>query len=163
MIADVLLALRLCLSLLAYSADQGEPLPAARVCSASSAIVATAGSWDPALIGALAWAESRLDPHVVNARGCWGPLQVCGRHRPRGITERASYAAGVRRLDEARAFCLRRGDRSTTCALAGFASGPAGVRGRWYARPRATLRRAEAIRRVMLGQRPGPATWRAGS
>mgnify|MGYP001576009322 CR=1 FL=1 len=161
MIADLVLAVRLCGAILAYSASEGEPLPPGRVCAASRAIVAERGAWDPALLGALAWAESRLDRRVTNPRsGACGALQVLrqrGGCRRLTTSERASYAAGVARLDGARAFCVRRGDRSSLCALAGFMSGPAGVRGRWYARPRAALRRAEAIRRLM-GGRPGAAS-----
>lgn len=160
MIPDLVTALRLCSALLAYSADHGEPLPPARVCAASLAIVAERGAWDPALIGALAWRESRFDRRQVNVRsGACGSLQVL---HPRGgcrrllADERASYAAGVERLDAARDFCRRRGDRSTICALAGFMSGPAGVHGRWHRGPRAALRRAEAVRRYM-GKRPGEA------
>lgn len=167
MIGDVVLALRLCGALLAYSASEGEPLPPARVCSASLAIVAERGDHDVALLGALAWAESRLDHRQVNRRsGACGALQVL---RPRGgcgrlfADERASYAAGIARLDGARAFCARRGDRSITCELAGFMSGPPGVRGRWYARPRAALRRADAIRTLMIGGRPGPTPTRSPS
>lgn len=75
-------------------------VPPERVLPAASAILATHGQHDPMLVAAIAYGESRFDWRVVNAGGCWGALQVCGRPMPRDLTEHGSYLAGIRRLDE---------------------------------------------------------------
>lgn len=127
-------------------------VPARRVLPASLAIVLEHGQHDPLLVATLAYGESRFDWRVVNARGCAGAMQVCGRGRYR--TERASYAAGVRKLDEARDYCERRRTPTTPCLLAVYGSGPRGAREGLYRRPRLVLRRLEKLRRAM-GGRPG--------
>ena len=104
---------------------------------------------DPALCAAIAWGESRLRADVINPRtGTRGVMQTSG-GRPRILTARAGVAEGVRKLGQAEAFCSRRGTTGNLCVLAGYRSGPAGVRGRWYRGPRAVLRRAARIRRAM--------------
>lgn len=130
-----------------------------RAASASIAIILEHGAHEPALLAAIAYGESRYQWQQVNARGCAGAMQVCGRGRY--ATERASYAAGVRRLDEALAYCMRRAGAGNwtrpardLCMLAGYASGPAGVRGAWYRQPRAMLARRDRLRAAM-GRRPG--------
>jgi hypothetical protein len=127
------------------------PLPVA--CSAAVAIVATHGSWPVELIAAIAYGESRYQPAVVNARtGTCGPLQVATTPRRCAwlrLDARRGYAAGVLKLDQSAAYCARRGDARLLCVLAGYRSGPAGVRGRWYRGPRAVMRRAARIRRTM--------------
>lgn len=154
---------------LAHAIHVAHPdVPAARVWPAAVAIVAEARGYDPELLAAIAWAESRFELTAVNARtGVCGPGQtrstraVC--RRIAAGDARLGYREMVRILDGARAFCARRGDRSLTCALAGYASGPAGVRGRWYRGPRAVLRRADRLRVLSLGQRPGPVSRRSAS
>ncbi len=130
-----------------------------RAASASIAIVLEHGDHEPALLAGIAYGESRFRWRLVNARGCAGAMQVCGRGRY--ATERASYAAGVRRLDESLAYCMRRAGAGNwtrpardLCVLAGYASGPAGVRGEWYRQPRAVLARRDRLRAAM-GQRSG--------
>ncbi len=143
-------------------------VPADRAWPAAVAIVAESGTYDPELLAAIAYGESRFNWRADNSKGCHGSMQVCGRGRY--SDERAAYAAGVRKLDDARAYCLRQkgaGDWTRSaldlCTLAGYASGPAGVRGRWYRGPRAVLRRAERLRALSLGQRPGPVAQRSAS
>ena len=141
MIAALLTAARLCGALVSlYGAETGD----ARACRAGVIAAAVAHEWPPELIAAIAYGESRFDPHVVNPRtGVWGAMQVSTRQRDR--SEWAGYVAGVRKLREARRYC---GGTRWLCVLAGYRSGPAGVRGRWYRGPRAVLRRAALIRRA---------------
>lgn len=154
---------------LAHAIHAAHPdVPADRAWPAAVAIVSEARGYEPELLAAIAWAESRFGLAAVNARtGVCGPGQtrstraVC--RRIAAGDARLGYREMVRVLDGARAFCARRGDRSMLCALAGYASGPAGVRGRWYRGPRAVLRRAERLRALSLGQRPGPVTRRSAS
>jgi soluble lytic murein transglycosylase-like protein len=143
-IAALLASARLCGALVShYGAEVGD----GRACRAAVIAVAVADEWPAELVAAIAYAESRFDPRVVNARtGVWGAMQVSTRTRDRG--EWAGYRAGVAKLRDARAYCHRRGDVRALCVLAGYRSGPAGVRGRWYRGPRAVLRRAALIRRA---------------
>lgn len=109
-------------------------------------IAHVADEWPPELIAAIAYRESRFDPRVVNARtGCWGVMQVNTRRRG---DEWAGYRAGVAKLREARRYCARRGD-GRLCVLAAYASGPKGVRGRWYRGPRRVERDAARVRAAM--------------
>lgn len=128
-------------------------VPAERALPAAIAIEAHHGQHDPLLIAAIAAHESRLDWREVNGGGCWGAMQRCGA-RPRRWTEAESYIAGVRRLDDAVAECRKVRRCGAVDVLAAYCSGPDGVRGRWYAMPRAILRRRDALRRAM-GVRPG--------
>ena len=111
------------------------------------------------VVASIAYRESRFDPRVVNAvTGCWGPMQVNTRRRG---DEWAGYRAGVAKLREARRYCARRGE-GELCVLAAYASGPAGVRGRWYRGPRRVQREAARLRaamglRVMAPVRAGKA------
>lgn len=124
-------------------------VPPERALPTASVILATHGQHDPVLIAAMAYGESRLDWRAVNARGCWGALQVCGRPRPRDLTPRMSYEAGIRRLDESRAYCLRRRTPTTLCELAVFASGPQGPRLGYYRHPRLILARRARLRAAL--------------
>ena len=145
MIASLLTAARLCGALVSlYGAETGD----ARACRAGVIAAAVAHEWPPELIAAISYGESRFDPRVVNPRtGVWGAMQVSTRARDR--SEWAGYRAGVAKLRDARAYCHRRGDVRALCVLAGYRSGPAGVRGRWYRGPRAVLRRAATIHNAM--------------
>ena len=156
-LGSLILAAKLC------GAITGREVPAPIACSASLAIVATADGWPVETIAALAFSESRYNASKVNVRsGACGPMQTlyrplsAHRRRCRAILADAwlGYAAGVEKLRGASAFCARLGDRSTLCMLAGYASGPAGVRGHWYVAPRKVLAHAEAIR-LRMGLRPG--------
>lgn len=138
----------------ALTALHGAEVPQARLCAAASAISAERGAWDPALLAALAYTESRYRLDVRNpSTGVCGPGQTKATEREcRAIARgdaRLGYRLMVRALDQSAAYCERRGDLSLTCALAGYASGPAGVRGRWFARPRLVLRQAARIRAAM--------------
>lgn len=73
-------------------------------------------------------------------------MQVNTRRRDR--SEWAGYVAGVAKLREARRYCARRGE-GRLCVLAAYASGPAGVRGRWYRGPRRVEREAARVRAAM--------------
>lgn len=150
LLCQLVLAVRLAGAIVATSPD----VPPERALVGAWHIVRSAGQHEPALVAAIAIGESRLDWRADNGRGCFGPGQVCGRGRPR--SEAHGYAMMVRRLDEAVAYCLRaKGAGNWTrhalslCTLAGYASGPAGVRGRWYRQPRAVLRRVERLRAAM--------------
>ena len=153
MIASLLTAARLCGALVSlYGAETGD----ARACRAGVIAAAVAHEWPPELIAAISYGESRFDPHVVNPRThVWGAMQVSTRQRDR--SEWAGYVAGVRKLREARRYCERGTAPGTgpgwLCVLAGYRSGPAGVRGRWYRGPRAVLRRAATIHNAMAPMR----------
>lgn len=122
-------------------------VPPERATSAAFAIMSTAGEYEPALVAAIAFGESRfqLDSRSApviktkcDATGCrevtyWdcGPMQVrtssparCRRLR---TDARYGYAAGVQRLRDARDFCKRRGDKTLACTIAGYQGGPPGV------------------------------------
>lgn len=152
-------AAALCLAIVATFADADR----STACRAAEAILLVADhKHPPELLAAIAYGESRFQPWIVNDRGCWGAMQVCGR-RPARWTEVDAYRAGLRKLEDARAYCLRRSAGLEArdlllCTLAGYRSGPAGVRGRWYRGPRLVLGRAAAIRRAM-----GSAVRRAGA
>lgn len=149
----------LCLAILALF---GAEVPASRACPAADAITSVADGEDPALLAAISYYESRFNLRAVHPRtGACGPMAVLYSHdrrvqarRCRAILadERAGYAAGVAKLRDARAYCRRRGDTSDLCALAGYASGPKGVRGRWYRGPRRVLDKARAIRAAMTAR-----------
>lgn len=65
MIASLLTAARLCGALVSlYGAETGD----ARACRAGVIAAAVAHEWPPELIAAIAYGESRFDPHVVNPR-----------------------------------------------------------------------------------------------
>ena len=139
----ILAATRLCAAIVATWG-----VPADRACPAALAIVTVAPDRAD-ILAAIAWRESRFTPSAVNARtGCWGMYQVAGRRRSRDLY--AQTRAAVAKLDESAAYCARRGDRRLLCALAGYASGPAGVRGRWYRGPRSVVREAVRVRRVFM-------------
>lgn len=153
MIAIIIAAARLCAAIASPEVD------VERACSAALVIVHVADEFDPALIAAIAYGESRYQPDAISpdGRDC-GPMGV--RSRPslcRAIRadEWTGYRHGVRRLREARAFCERRASGlgpDMLCVLAGYASGPDGVRGRWYRVPRRVLHRA-AVLRARIGAR----------
>ena len=144
MIAQLVTSIRLCSALLATHGAEVSP---ARLCRAAVIVAHVADEWPPELLAAIAYRESRFDPRVVNARtGCWGAMQVNTRRRDR--SEWAGYRAGVAKLREARRYCVRRGD-GELCVLAAYASGPAGVRGRWYRGPRRVQREAARLRAAM--------------
>ncbi len=138
MIAAWIAALKLGLAIIA--------LPGVRVTDAAAfAIVAVELCPDPALCAAIGWGESRFRPVVVNARtGTWGVLQVSG-GRPRLLTMRAGVAAGVRKLEEAAAYCRHRGP---VCLVAVYGAGNGWRSPLAQRRARAVLRRAERIRGV---------------
>lgn len=71
----------------------------------------------------------------------------------RRLLAREAVARGVSvaRLREARRYCARRGE-GELCVLAAYASGPAGVQGRWYRGPR-RVQREEARLRAAMGPR----------
>lgn len=143
MISQLVTSLRLCSALLAAHGDEVSP---ARLCRAAVIVALVADEWPPELLAAIAYRESRFDPRVVNARtGTWGAMQVSTRRRG---DEWAGYRAGVAKLREARRFCVRRGE-GELCILAAYASGPAGVRGRWYRGPRRVLRDAAQLRKLL--------------
>ncbi len=144
MIAAWLTAARLCGALVTLHGGEVAP---ARLCRAAVVIAHVADEWPPELLASIAYRESRFDPSVVNPRtGCWGPMQVSSRRRDR--SEWAGYRAGVAKLREARRYCARRGE-GRLCVLAAYASGPAGVRGRWYRGPRRVERDAARVRAAM--------------
>lgn len=144
MIAAFLAAARLCGAIVATWPE----VPPQRACVAAVAIEAERGAWSPALLAAIAYRESRFTPTAVNpTSGAWGLMQTVGR-RPRHLTAWASVRAARHKLDEARAYCRRRGE-GELCTLAAYASGPAGVRGRWYRGPRRVLREAGRVQRAM--------------
>lgn len=144
----------LCAAIVASFPD----VPPARACAAAEAIVAEADGEDPALIAAIAYGESRFDARSINPRtGACGPMAVLYSHDRRVqarrcrrllADERAGYREGIRKLRDARAYCARRGTPTALCELAGYISGPAGVRGRWHRRPRAVLARARMIAHI---------------
>ena len=144
MIAAWLTAARLCGALVTL---HGAEVPHQRLCSAAVVIAHVADEWPPELLASIAYRESRFDASAVNPRtGCWGAMQVSTRRRDR--SEWAGYVAGIAKLREARRYCARRSG-GRLCVLAAYASGPAGVRGRWYRGPRAVLRRAATIHNAM--------------
>lgn len=122
-------------------------VPPERATVAAFAILSTAGEYEPALVAAIAFGESRFQldsrskPVVktkCDAAGCrevtyWdcGPMQVrtsSPARCQRLLTDaRYSYAAGVQRLRDARDFCKRRGDKTLACTIAGYQGGPPGV------------------------------------
>ena len=147
MIATLLAAARLCGALVTL---HGAEVPHHRLCRAAVIIAHVADEWPPELLASIAWRESRFDASAVNPRtGCWGAMQVSTRRRDR--SEWAGYVAGVAKLREARRYCARRGE-GRLCVLAAYASGPAGVRGRWYRGPRRVEREAARVR-VAMGWR----------
>jgi len=144
MIGVLVPSIRLCSALLA---THGAGVPHDRLCRAAIVIAHVADEWPPELLAAISYRESRFDPRVVNARtGCWGAMQVNTRRRDR--SEWAGYVAGVAKLREARRYCARRGE-GDLCVLAAYASGPAGVKGRWYRGPRRVQREAARLRAAM--------------
>ena len=147
MIASLLTAARLCGALVTLHGAEVSPQ---RLCRAAVIIAHVADEWPPELLAAIAYRESRFDASAVNPRtGCWGALQVSTRRRDR--SEWAGYRAGVAKLREARRYCARRSG-GRLCVLAAYASGPAGVRGRWYRGPRRVEREAARVR-VAMGWR----------
>lgn len=144
MIAQLVTSIRLCSALLATHGAEVSP---DRLCRAAVIVAHVADEWPVELLAGIAYRESRFDPSAVNATtGCWGPMQVSTRRRDR--SEWAGYVAGVARLREARRYCARRGE-GDLCVLAAYASGPAGVRGRWYRGPRRVQREAARLRAAM--------------
>lgn len=154
MIGTWLAAARLCGAITATWPE----VPPQRACPAALAIEVERGAWSPALVAAIAYHESRFDPTLVNATlGACGPMQVVwsadrDRQDRRCVRVRrdawAGYRAGVAKLREARRYCVRRGE-GELCVLAAYASGPAGVRGRWYRGPRRVQRDAARLRAAM--------------
>lgn len=143
MIGQLVTSLRLCSALLATHGAEVSP---DRLCRAAVIVAHVADEWPVEVLAAVAYRESRFDPSVVNAvTGCWGPMQVNTRRRG---DEWAGYVAGVAKLREARRYCARRGG-GDLCVLAAYASGPAGVRGRWYRGPRRVQREAARLRAAM--------------
>lgn len=143
MIGQLVTSLRLCSALLVAHGDEVSP---ARLCRAAVIVAHVADEWPPELLAAIAYRESRFDPSAVNAlTGCWGAMQVSSRRRG---DEWAGYVAGVARLREARRYCARRGE-GDLCVLAAYASGPKGVKGRWYRGPRRVQREAARLRAAM--------------
>lgn len=154
-------ALILCRILIAL---HGDVVDHGRLCEAAGAIVATSDEFDPALVAAIPPGESGFNPLAIGPKyGACGPMQVlysiddrayqdrrCRRLLARGTA--ASYAAGVQKLREARAFCDRRGNPSVECWIAGFQGGPDAVRALeagsrlTRARVRVVIDRACAIR-----------------
>ena len=144
MIAAWLTAARLCGALVTLHGGEVNPH---RLCRAAVVIAHVADEWPPELLAAIAYRESRFDASAVNPRtGCWGPMQVNTRRRDR--SEWSGYRAGVVKLREARRYCARRSG-GRLCVLAAYASGPAGVRGRWYRGPRRVEREAGLVRAAM--------------
>lgn len=140
----LLAAARLCAALIAA---HGAEVDHTRLCRAAAIIVAVADEWPVEIVAAIAYRESRFDPSVVNARtGCWGPMQVSTLQRAHD--EWSGYRAGVAKLRDARRYCARR-TGGELCVLAGYASGPAGVRGRWYRGPRRIIRDAARLRSIL--------------
>ena len=145
MIGTLIAAARLC------SALTSREVPADLACAATLPMVAQR-AYPAELLAAIAVGESRLQPGAINAvSGAWGVGQCIGR-RPRVLTAWAGVACQVRKLDGAADYCDRRGIGTPTCLLAGYASGPRGVRalvsGERWPRRRAlrVLRRAAQIR-----------------
>ena len=144
MIAALLTAARLCGALVTL---HGAEVPHHRLCRAAVIIAHVADEWPPELLAAISYRESRFDASAVNPRtGTWGALQVNTRRRDR--SEWAGYVAGIAKLREARRYCARRSG-GRLCVLAAYASGPAGVRGRWYRGPRRVEREAARVRAAM--------------
>lgn len=164
MIAPLILAIRLQVAVLTLWGAGGthaeadnrtvRPADAAR---ASLIIAYTHGAWEPELVAVIAVRESSMRRHLVNARsGACGPGQILVSHDAavqaracRGLLrdEWRSYHAIKRKLDQAQAYCRTR-DPSVTCALAGYRSGPPGVDGRWYRRPRFMILRSRQLASV---------------
>ena len=154
MIATLLTAARLCGALVTLHGAEVSPH---RLCRAAVIIAHVADEWPPELLAAIAFRESRFDASAVNAlTRCWGPMQVNTRRRDR--SEWAGYVAGVAKLREARRYCARAPGNGPglLCTLAGYASGPAGVRGRWYRGPRRVEREAARVRAAMRTTNPAP-------
>ena len=151
MIGTLVVAARLCGALVTL---HGAEVPHHRLCRAAVIIAHVADEWPPELLASIAWRESRFDASAVNPRtGTWGALQVNTRRR--GRSEWAGYRAGVAKLREARRYCARRSG-GRLCVLAAYASGPAGVRGRWYRGPRRVEREAARVRAAMRTTNPAP-------
>lgn len=142
----LLASLRLCVAITATWPD----VPADRACPAAVAIVAEADGETRLVLAAIAYRESRFTADALNPRtGCWGLYQATGRRVPDVY---AQTRRAIAKLREAQVYCDRRGDDHRLCALAGYASGPAGVRGRWYRGPRRVMREAARLRDTMRGQ-----------
>lgn len=149
MIGQLVTSIRLCSALLATHGAEVSP---DRLCRAAVIVAHVADEWPPELLAGIAYRESRFDPSAVNAvTGCWGAMQVNTRRRG---DEWAGYVAGVAKLREARRYCTRRSG-GDLCVLAAYASGPKGVKGRWYRGPRRVQREAARLRAAM-GPRMAP-------
>jgi hypothetical protein len=136
-------------------------VPPERAAGAALAIVMAADGEDEALLASIAYTESRFLPGVRNPRtGCAGPMGVRRFDITRG--EFAGYRAGVAALRESRAYCIRRRTPGQLCTLAGYRSGPRGVRLRLYRGPRAVLERRDRIRRELDRLTPAARRERGG-
>lgn len=118
------------------------PVPVDRACPAATAIVHHHGAHDPLLVAAIVYGESRAIVGVRNGR-VRGLMQTRGAC---GVGAAAEVRCGVRRLDEARAWCRRRGTPTELCLLAAYGSGPRGPRLGLYRRPRLVLARRARLR-----------------
>lgn len=158
----LLLSRFLCAARLATGIVAAFPdVPADRAVSASIAITLEHGAHEPALLASIAWSEARFRIDRTNPRsGTCGPCQTTATPRQcRAIAdgdERLGYRLAVERLDEARAWCVRRGTPGALCELATYASGPRGPRLGLYRQPRIVLARLARLR-AALGGRPGMA------
>jgi soluble lytic murein transglycosylase-like protein len=135
-------ALRLCLALAALP-----DVRPATACTAAVAITIAHEEFDPLLLAAISYQESRFSPAAYNARtGCGGTMGV---RRWRGGSALDGYRAGVVVLREASRWCAWRGTPGRMCLLSAYASGPRGPRLGLYKQPRAVLRRLARLRRAM--------------
>jgi hypothetical protein len=137
-------------------------VPIERACSASMAIVlASDDHASPELLAAIAYGESRFVVGAVNRRTkVCGPMQVkASRATCRRIVagdELLGYRVAVEKLNQARAWCIRRRTPGSLCTLAVYRSGPRGARDRLYRGPRAVIARRDAFRRAVVRMQPRP-------
>lgn len=123
---------------------------------------------DTTLVSELTWGESGYNPKKVNAKyGACGPLQVLYSTTNRAYQDRLAtpilanaltgYRAGVQKLRDARAHCRRHRKFDVLCEIAGFRSGPQGIYGEWYAKPREIWERRNQLRDVVRSLTSTPA------
>ena len=148
MIANLIDALRLCIAI--SGLPEVAPADAAR---AAIVIAHVHAEYEPALIGAIMWGESRgvLDVVSRDGKDC-GSMGVRTRSPARCRRLRRdewySYRAGVEKLRAAREFCGWRGDATLACAIAGYQGGPTGVRAYERGATWTTTRRRELLDRA---------------
>lgn len=148
MIAPLILAARL------TAAIAGPDVPMDRAAAAALPIVLLSDDNRVELVAAIAYHESRFQHDAISPDrrdcGIMGVRSRPARCRAIRASAWAGVAAGVAKLQDARAFAARRrAEPGELDVLAGYASGPRGVRHRWYRAPRRVLATAAQIRARM--------------